>query len=62
MNFFIKAYLMCIFFVCTKIANMIKLNIIEGLDIPLVSFESVNPKAKEEVYEQLVRIKEILGR
>lgn len=33
---------------------------VEGFDLTLVDFESVNPIAKAEVYEQLIRIKEIL--
>lgn len=31
-----------------------------GEDLPLVDFDSVNPVAKEEVYEQLRKIKEII--
>jgi len=39
-----------------------KLNLIEGLDIPLVSFNGVNYMAKQEIYEQLIKIRKILDR
>lgn len=37
-----------------------KLDKIKGLDIPLADFNGVNPVVKKEVYEQLIRIKEII--
>lgn len=37
-----------------------KLYLLNGLNLPLASYETVNPIVKKEVYEQLVRIKEIL--
>lgn len=39
-----------------------KLYLVDSLDLPLASFESSNPKVKEEVLEQLLRIKEIIDR
>ena len=37
-----------------------KLNLLAGINLPLADFESVNPIVKTEVYEQLIRIKDIL--
>ena len=34
--------------------------LLDGLNIPLANFEVSNPDVKEEVYEQLIRIKEII--
>ena len=39
-----------------------RLHLLEGENLPLASFERVNPKVKEEVYEQLIRLKEIINR
>lgn len=39
-----------------------KLHLLEGENLPLASFETVNPKVKEEVYEQLIRLKEIMAK
>ena len=39
-----------------------KLEKVKNLGIPLASFEGVNPIVKEEVYEQLIRIKEIIDK
>lgn len=37
--------------------------LLDGIDdITLTNFENVNPKAKEEVFEQLIRIKEIVSK
>lgn len=33
---------------------------LKGLDVSFADFDNINPKVKEEVYEQLIRIKEIL--
>lgn len=37
-----------------------KLHLFKGLDLPLTTYETVNPIVKQEVYEQLLRIKEII--
>lgn len=37
-----------------------KLHLLDDENLPLASFEAVNPKVKEEVYEQLIRLKEII--
>lgn len=39
-----------------------KLHLLDGENLPLASFEAINPKVKEEVYEQLIRLKEIMDR
>ena len=39
-----------------------KSHLLDGENLPLASFEAVNPKVKEEVYNQLIRIKEIMDR